>query len=211
VGDSLTTNLNTSTNSLSSLIGNELTVNTSLNTGFLSTAQLNAASQLSYMSSVTTNTYQSVLGFIAQDVSNYFPKAVQVTSNLGFLGLLLIDPYQVQVLHYGATRHLMIMNERHQREVSSFYTSTLANASKYVNSVAETFITLKQGYSQLTTLMATESTQRYEAYESTITGHFVTISTLTAHYDRLSTLIGERVSTITESEQVPSQPPQEEV
>ena len=155
----------------------------------------------------------SVLGFIAQEVSTYFPNAVTSISAHGFSDLLVLDQDQLLAMHYGATRHLITMNEQHQCEVSSFYTSTLGNMSHYISSIPQTFITLEEEYTQLSTLMATEANSRHAAYESTIASHFITISTLMSKYDILysmaSTLKEKQVAT--ETEQVPSQPPQEEV
>ncbi len=145
---------------------------------------------------------QSVLGFIAQEVSNYFPKAVDIIPAYGFSDLHVLNHDQLHAMHYGATRHLITMNEQHRREFSSFYTSTLGNMPHYISSIPQSFITLEQEYSQISTMMAVEAAQRYATYESTIASHFITISTLNGYYESLSTLVAARA---------PSQPPQEGV
>jgi hypothetical protein len=47
------------------------------------------------------------LGFIAQNVSSIFPKAISVIPEYGYDDLLVLNPSQIHLAHYGATRKLM--------------------------------------------------------------------------------------------------------
>jgi hypothetical protein len=57
----------------------------------------------------STNTVQDKgqLGFIAQTVSSIFPKAVSTIAEYGYDDLLTLNPTQIHLAHYGATRRIM--------------------------------------------------------------------------------------------------------
>lgn len=70
----------------------------------------------------------TVYGFIAQTVSNYFPKAVVIQPGYGYDDLLTLDQSQINAMHYGATKKLIQEIEEHEILFETLNTS-LSNAT----------------------------------------------------------------------------------
>jgi hypothetical protein len=126
-----------------------------------------------------------VLGFIAQDVSNYFPKAVTKHSMYGYDDLLILDQSQLSLMHYGATKHLISINNRHASYISSLYYSSFTNIASYANALLDDYSIIEQQYECISTNMDNVIVE----YESTIASNFITISTLNSRYETISSLM----------------------
>jgi hypothetical protein len=124
----------------------------------------------------------NVLGFLAQNVQSYFPKAVESTYWRGFDGLLSLNTSQLKMMHYGATTKLAELTESNE---------TLFSSCVYpLRSVKD--ITQK-----IETQIQNQSTQFvtiHTGFTSTLIGNQSAIQSLSDSYDSLishiSTLLG---------------------
>jgi hypothetical protein len=62
------------------------------------------------------------LGFIAQEVKQYFPNAVQINSNQFFPDFHSLNPDQIYKSHIGATKQLMAIVQAQQSTIDSLVT-----------------------------------------------------------------------------------------
>jgi hypothetical protein len=97
---------------------------------------------------------KSRLGYLAQNVKTYFPKAVETTTGYGYDDLLTLDITQIQMAHYGATQHLIstveeqstiIQNQQIQQNNHGNIIHTLISS---ITNLQEELSTLKNSIAQ---------------------------------------------------------------
>jgi hypothetical protein len=93
-----------------------------------------------YSTNITNDT--SRLGYLAQNVQRYFPKAVETTTGYGYNDLLTLDITQIQMAHYGATQHL-ISTVEHQSTVIQLQQMQQNNHDTTISTLIS-FVTLLQ-------------------------------------------------------------------
>jgi hypothetical protein len=124
---------------------------------------------------------KSILGYIAQDVMNVFPKSVHATDAFGYENLLTVDQTQIHMAHYGATQYLMGVAESMVPQASTLVSVSqgpVQDQHLQVQPFVSSFYTLETTLAAHSTLYGHTTS----AYESTIQSQTNMISTLAGKY-----------------------------
>ena len=81
------------------------------------------------------------LGFIAQTESSIFPKAVSTIAEYGYDDLLTLNPTQIHLAHYGATRNLMDKVEE-QSTILDLHQSTILGQTFEISTLGSKYDSL---------------------------------------------------------------------